>query len=247
MKKSLALLLLLAGAVAADVVPDGYKGVRHEITIDLGKYADYATRPYTIAEKDTLSEIAQRELGGARLVPQIVDLNPGIRPEALRPGEQILLPPQKAAGKDTPPWLDFFLLESHGPRRNLSRLGQGGKVDCIYGFRVVAVPHDRVADFLKETRESLDKADYFAVSDTHNRIRNISEGDKTATIRTTYLVEEVRGRAVSLKQSKEERIDEAGKPVKSSLGGDWLNLGATSLALLGLLGLLALRGRRRRA
>ena len=47
---------------------------------------------YTIKKNDTLGHIAQRELGSARRVKEIMDLNPGLNPNSLVPGTVIKLP-----------------------------------------------------------------------------------------------------------------------------------------------------------
>ncbi|HNR98487.1 MAG TPA: LysM peptidoglycan-binding domain-containing protein [Planctomycetota bacterium] len=51
-------------------------------------------RSYTIEQGDTLSKIAARELGTVKQVEAILKLNPGIKPERLVPGREIILPVQ---------------------------------------------------------------------------------------------------------------------------------------------------------
>jgi nucleoid-associated protein YgaU len=50
------------------------------------------TRPYVVKSGDTLSEIAQRELGSSRRWQEIIALNPGLDPARLRSGKSIQLP-----------------------------------------------------------------------------------------------------------------------------------------------------------
>lgn len=49
-------------------------------------------RKYTIQRGDTLSKIAARELGTIKQLDAILKLNPGIKPERLIPGREIVLP-----------------------------------------------------------------------------------------------------------------------------------------------------------
>lgn len=51
-----------------------------------------SARLYVVKGGDTLSEIAQRELGSARRWQEIVALNPGLDPARLRAGKQLRLP-----------------------------------------------------------------------------------------------------------------------------------------------------------
>ena len=56
-----------------------------------------AGRSYVVKAGDTLSEIAQRELGTAKAWKRIVDANPGLDPKRVRVGQKILLPGAGAA------------------------------------------------------------------------------------------------------------------------------------------------------
>jgi nucleoid-associated protein YgaU len=51
-----------------------------------------AGRTYSVRAGDTLSEIAQRELGSSRRWPEIVAANPGLAPATLRSGTSIRIP-----------------------------------------------------------------------------------------------------------------------------------------------------------
>lgn len=75
--------------------------IRAEPTV-AGDSATSATRDgttirYTIRSGDTLSRIAKDRLGSARRVDDILDLNPGIKPNMIKVGQVILLP--KSAGE----------------------------------------------------------------------------------------------------------------------------------------------------
>ncbi len=49
-------------------------------------------RRYEVQEGDSLGSIAQQHLGGASRYAEIIELNPGLKPRNLRPGQKIFLP-----------------------------------------------------------------------------------------------------------------------------------------------------------
>ncbi len=59
--------------------------------------AQSSTRTYVVRASDTLSEIAERELGTQRRWTEILALNPGLAPTQLRAGQKIALPSQLEA------------------------------------------------------------------------------------------------------------------------------------------------------
>ena len=58
----------------------------------MGRAPAAPTHAYVVRSGDTLSEIAQRELGSARRWPEIVAVNPGLDPARLRSGKSIQIP-----------------------------------------------------------------------------------------------------------------------------------------------------------
>jgi nucleoid-associated protein YgaU len=72
----------------------------------VGRAPSGPTHAYAVRDGDTLSEIAQRELGSARRWPEIVAANPGLDPARLRVGKSIQVPGEarapaaQAAAKD---------------------------------------------------------------------------------------------------------------------------------------------------
>lgn len=59
-------------------------------------------RVYTIRKGDILGEIAQRELGSSRHWKAILELNPGVDPKKLKPGQELVLPvPESLSVKAT--------------------------------------------------------------------------------------------------------------------------------------------------
>jgi nucleoid-associated protein YgaU len=65
----------------------------------VGRATQAPTHAYTVRSGDTLSEIAQRELGSARRWNEIVAANPGLDPTRLRAGKTIRIP---GAGSSAP-------------------------------------------------------------------------------------------------------------------------------------------------
>jgi nucleoid-associated protein YgaU len=61
-----------------------------------------AGRTYSVRAGDTLSEIAQRELGSSRRWPEIVAANPGLEPATLRSGTSIRIPGTASAAASEP-------------------------------------------------------------------------------------------------------------------------------------------------
>lgn len=57
---------------------------------------DLKPQIYTIRPNDTLSEIAQKQLGSQRRMKEIVALNPGLDADRLVPGETLVLPSKQA-------------------------------------------------------------------------------------------------------------------------------------------------------
>lgn len=57
---------------------------------------DLKPQIYTIRPNDTLSEIAQKQLGSQRRMKEIIALNPGLDADRLVPGETLVLPSKKA-------------------------------------------------------------------------------------------------------------------------------------------------------
>lgn len=60
---------------------------------------DLKPRIYTIRPADTLSEIAQKELGSQRRMKEILALNPGLDADRLVPGETLVLPSKQATAQ----------------------------------------------------------------------------------------------------------------------------------------------------
>ncbi len=58
---------------------------------------------YTVAPKDSLASISRKKLGSERHVKLLMELNPGVTPERLKPGQKLTLPTLvEVAGSSTP-------------------------------------------------------------------------------------------------------------------------------------------------
>ena len=51
-----------------------------------------SSREYVVQRGDVLSRIAERELGSMKLVPKILEMNPGLKPARLKVGQSLRLP-----------------------------------------------------------------------------------------------------------------------------------------------------------
>jgi nucleoid-associated protein YgaU len=58
-------------------------------------------KSYVVRRSDTLSEIAERELGTSKRWPEIVAMNPGLEPARLQAGVKIRLPARSGTGSGT--------------------------------------------------------------------------------------------------------------------------------------------------
>jgi peptidoglycan DL-endopeptidase LytF len=68
----------------------------------VGQLEAGATHTYLVRSGDTLSEIAQRELGSSRRWQEIAAANPGLDPARLGVGKKIQIPGARASGASTP-------------------------------------------------------------------------------------------------------------------------------------------------
>jgi len=83
----------VAGAVLRPDVPEGT--LVTEPLVDKSR-----TNRYRIKSGDTLFDIAVARYGDSTYVQDILRKNPGLRPEALRVGDQIILPPRRGENPD---------------------------------------------------------------------------------------------------------------------------------------------------
>jgi nucleoid-associated protein YgaU len=56
-----------------------------------------AAKTCEVKDGDTLSSIARRLLGDANRWPEILTMNPGVKPDALRVGQKLVLPPAQVS------------------------------------------------------------------------------------------------------------------------------------------------------
>ncbi len=93
--------------------------------------ATTATRPnlYEVQQGETLSEIAERELGTWKRWPEIVELNPGLDPKKVRAGVRLIMPPRGAtpapATEGTTPTSTPTKAAGFDTEEQLWRVGEG--------------------------------------------------------------------------------------------------------------------------
>ncbi|HEX6882135.1 MAG TPA: LysM domain-containing protein [Planctomycetota bacterium] len=91
-----------------------------------------AGRAYTVRSGDTLSEIAQRELGSSRRWPEIVAANPGLDPARLHVGRKLRIPgagsgTSSASGNPVPATASTAGAEPKAAVREAAAPAKGGK------------------------------------------------------------------------------------------------------------------------
>ena len=99
---------------------------------------------YTVKQGDTLSQIAERELGTIHRMKEIENLNAGLDPLKIRAGDQIKMPPRgrMSSTRDTSP------VASSGASR-------GGTIPT--GEYYVSQPGDRLQSIAKRAYGSMDR------------------------------------------------------------------------------------------
>ena len=105
---------------------------------------------YTIKSGDTLSQIAERELGTFRRMKEILSLNAGLDPLKIRAGDQIKMPPRgrMPSVRDAPGSASTPGGTSAGARR-------GGTIPT--GEYYVSQPGDRLQSIAKRAYGSMDR------------------------------------------------------------------------------------------
>lgn len=224
-----ALLLVVAwgsGTASADVgpVPDvGWHRVRHEAYVDLGTFVDCDTWRYVVKSRETLGEIAERELGSARRHREILALNVGLTPRRLWAGARIVMPPRSARCQGREPRYVFFVWtpDAHGwaaPRR----LGDGAVHQVSHGARLYAVPGERLTSVLARATENgldghvLDGDPAIARSGPIRLLTSLPDADPTRRIVTQWRLVGVEDGCVVLKRVAEERYDVEGRLLQPS-------------------------------
>lgn len=109
MLTTLSLALSLAAVPPPpDVIPSGIKLIQLQLSFERGPGVPMFRRACRPARGETLADIAEARLGSRERVDELLALNPGIDPDALRPGDSIWLPAPEAApapdgGAEQPP------------------------------------------------------------------------------------------------------------------------------------------------
>lgn len=158
-------LSLLPATARADILPPGQRSVPRESLLDFGPFAEHSVRLYKVQKGDTLSQIAERELGTVKRQGEVTALNPGLDPAQIRTGSTLLLPArvrvEPKAGQE-PPVLWHFFAALWGGRAGFERIQHGQALPAHhYSVTVYAVHGARVAELERiaaEPPKDLDKA-----------------------------------------------------------------------------------------
>ncbi|MCH2111815.1 MAG: LysM peptidoglycan-binding domain-containing protein [Planctomycetes bacterium] len=93
--------LIPTSAVSASDEPVEFVEAR-ALVLDSSDSWDTELTVYTIQPRDSLSQIALRELGSSKFVDQILVLNEGLNPKLLQVGQSLLLPSRASLKVDVP-------------------------------------------------------------------------------------------------------------------------------------------------
>jgi len=98
-----------------DVIPPDMRSIAVERSVDLKQLRDRCCVHYVVKKGDSLSRIAERELGSTRRSADIAALNPGLQPRIMQPGARIWLPARDASAP-----LRFLYLVQWGPWQDVA-------------------------------------------------------------------------------------------------------------------------------
>ncbi len=262
-------VLLSAVPASADLVIEGQKKVRRDAIVDFGPYADYSTWNYVVKKGDTLSEIAQHQLGTMKRASEITKLNPGLTAKTLKANEKILMPPRKIPvshdpaiaktqelPKDAQMWWEFYGA-LWGGSGGFERVGSGEAVPHHhYWTALIAIRHDKVGELksvlsqggrgMRTILEATKGKDWIAVAE--QGLTGYTSLDDTSPIHRivdNFRVEKIADGRITLKKVDSKKLDKEDKDVSSAgfFGSGW-NLLLLFLAFSGLLGLAIVISRR---
>ena len=158
-------LLLAAGLVtmavgsASGSVEPGARVPVHEIHLEPGPLSDACTWMLRVERGDTLSEIAEQQLGTVKRAPEIQRLNPRLDAKSLRVGQALAMPPKRLVAKKGAPggrWFDFFAAADGGTAVALAPEAPG--LLPLGPVRLFAVPHEHLDVLRASSREGLIRA-----------------------------------------------------------------------------------------
>lgn len=259
----LALVLALAAAARADLIPSGHRGVPTRVVLDLGPNAATAPRVHTVVAGETLGKITTRYLGSSRRWHEIVALNPGLDPKNLKVKQRLVIPPAPAEN-GTPTaithhffsfrfTLPQFVRKQHAknPLRAPRRLYHGHAPWITkHGAIFVAVPAARLGEWQEHLAAGLTEGRLEKLRDegvvAYARVKGVSgivrDADDVKQIRATLTIGKVNGKKLVVTR-KIERLDAKGK--KIGMAADRRILLFASGAGLLALATIVIRRRRR--
>ena len=254
----LVLGLGFAPLAQADIVIPGQKKVKVTVTADLGPWAHYSSWRYKVRAGDTLSQIAQAQLGTTKRWKEIEKLNPKVSPERLEPGTLLEMPSRKiphgveGAAEGAKPLTHFFSLPGGGHFGNEMRpLGHNEVVAFHhYGTSLVAIRHAVLPKVMKALKARTERtslgtaleawAGKPGIAMLKGRVGGYESEDEESpisSIKRTVRVVGMENGVLTTKVVASQGEDEEGKPVGALglVGGTrWI------LLLLSFVGLLAL-------
>lgn len=125
-----------------------------------GSKLDLHRTVYEVRSSDTLSEIAQRELGTAKAWPAIVAANKGLDPKKLRVGQKLTMPSADVSAKYGTS-KSSSTKKAEPKRKSLHRVNKG---DTLIGIaRAHYKDDDRWRDIYNLNRDRISRADRLAV------------------------------------------------------------------------------------
>ncbi len=208
----------------------------HRVEIDCSVVAEQLVRQIRVRDRDTFGHIAKRELGSVRQVHRIRELNPGIMPTRIRPGQALWLPPRNGG-------YALFLWHTDGDNIELSSYAPGQEVpDSADEFSIVAVPTGKLESFRKWQRSASTPVDPAHIahamhSPVMRRPTSSSVASGTDTTLTTCRLTAIGDDGVSVERSTRS-YDRQGRPLVARSRGQGLGLLISAFVVVLLAGVV---------
>ena len=208
----------------------------HRIDIDCSVVSEKLVRQIRVRDGDTFGHIAKRELGSVRHVARIRELNPGIMPTRIRPGQALWLPPRNGG-------FALYLWHSDGDQVEITSYAPGQEVpDSAVEFAILAVPTDHLDKFRTWRRSSgtpLDPAHvaHARHSSVLRRPTSSSVATGTDTTLTTCRITAIEDSGISIDRSTRS-YDRQGRPLIARSRGQGLGLLISAIVIVLLAGVV---------
>ena len=260
----LAIIMVSAPQVAADLIPFGYRSVDVESRLFLGPIADHAYRLHRVEKGDTLQAVAGRYLdSGIAAQNKIFLLNPRIDPMNLKVGTELLIPPVKehrlANGRLVTSGYHVFWIRPGFSRELPTRVAHGAVLATPkWGFRIAIVPNEDLEKFMSSWGQKAEKNNLktwisefrkvspgTAFSPSLRAQKLVRESSATQRMNHRFTLKDLKGNEAKF-QVTTERFDGGGKRVVAGMGRfGFLPPLVSCVAAMGM-GLVLFRRRRKR-